>query len=420
MKNIFKKILLSLAVIVSSLFFAGNTAMADGAEKIGNVTVNVYFFHGETCAHCKKQKEYLADLNSKYNISIKPFEVYYSKQNSELMNRFAKAYNTSFNGVPVTIVGYEYVIGENYDTVEKLIKQYGAQSETIDPYQILLDYEKNLVVDERVKEAKIGSDSKTNQCTGSCTGDENYNGSDVKDVSVFGKNINIKKVGPVIFGIILGLTDGINPCMFGVLIFLLTYLISIGSKKKVLVSGIVFVITTFIFYFLIMLGMHNLLFNVAMFIPYISTFKIIIGCVAIVLGLIEVKDFFFYGKGFSLKIPAKMKPVIESIGRKGTYFSAFILAIFSSLVELPCTIGIPLTYIAAAEKSMNIFVSLLIYNIAFIIPLIVIITIVYKTSDKVKEGNGIKMDNKNYKRIMRLVAGAALLIMGILLILRKM
>ncbi len=417
MKNIFKRILLSLAVIVSSLFFAGNTAMADGAEKIGNTTVNVYFFHGETCAHCKKQRGYLADLNSKYNINIKPFEVYYSKQNSELMDRFAKAYGTTFNGVPVTIVGYEYVIGENYDTVEKLIKQYGAQSETIDPYQILLDYEKNLVVDERVGEGNKNLESQNNSSNFSNTSNTS---DEVKEIKIFNKSINIKKVGPILFGIVLGVTDGINPCMFGVLIFLLTYLISIGSKKKVLVSGIVFVITTFIFYFLIMLGMHNLLFNVAMFIPYISTFKIIIGCVAIILGLIEVKDFFFYGKGFSLKIPAKMKPVIESIGRKGTYFSAFILAVFSSLVELPCTIGIPLTYIAAAEKSMNIFVSLLIYNIAFIIPLIVIITIVYKTSDKVKEGNGIKMDNKNYKRIMRLVAGAALLIMGILLILRKM
>lgn len=411
MKSFFKKIFLSLAAAFA-VFFSFNNYV--NAEKVG-IPINVYVFHGDTCPHCKKQLSYLEELSKKYNITIKPFEVYYNQQNQELMNRFAKAYNTNFNGVPVTIIGYEYIIGENKETAEKLIKQYGAQQESIDAYNVLLEYERNQKIDERVHEAKDNGENYDETSTGY---DET---STSKNLNFFGKkiNINMEKVGPVIFGLLLGFTDGINPCMFGVLIFLLTYLISIGSKKKVLKSGIIFIITTFIFYFLVMLGMHNLLFNVSAFLPYIATFKIIIGCLALVLALIEIKDFFFYGRGFSLKIPAKMKPIIETIGRKGTYFSAFLLALFSSLVELPCTIGIPLTYIATTEKTMNIFSSLFIYNIAFIIPLVIIITIVYKASDKVKNGEEININNQKAKRVMRLIAGIVLFIMGILLILGK-
>lgn len=366
--------------------------------KEGN-PINVYVFHGETCPHCKQELKYLDEISDKYNFTLKEYEVYYNKQNINLMNRFSKAYGVNFNAVPVVIIGYEYFLGFNEEKTERLIRQYGAQTEYKDPYNIVLEYEKTKKVDPLIKD----------------NSEENKE----KSPKFLNGKINLENVGPFVFGVILGLADGVNPCMFGVLIFLLTYLMSIGSKKKVLISGSIFVVTTFMFYYIVMYGMHNLMFNVSMFLPYISVLKIFVGCLAIIFAALEIKDFFFYGKGMSLKIPSFAKPIIETIGKKGTYFSAFLLAVFSSIVELPCTIGIPLTYIAATEKSMNIFSSLFIYNISFIIPLIIIILVVYKSSDKLKNGQNIGVTEEKYKKIMRLVAGVVLSIMGILLVLGK-
>lgn len=91
----------------------------------------------------------------------------------------------------------------------------------------------------------------------------------------------------------------------------------------------------------------------------------------------ELKDIFWYGKGISLAIPKKAKPMLEYITVRGTYMSAFVLAILSSLVELPCTIGIPLAYVGAIGEQANVLPALLVYNLFFILPLIIIIGGIY-------------------------------------------
>lgn len=400
----FKRIKNIIFVVLFFLFFSFLKIVN---AKEGN-PISIYIFHGETCPHCKEQLKDLDILSKKYNIEIKEYEVYYNKNNRDLMDRFSKAYNANFNGVPITIIGYEYIVGNKKDETERLIKQYGYQQTYEDPYKILLEYEDTNTIKKEIKDKNIENIS------------DNFDPiNQSSNFKIFGKNFNTKEIGPIFLGIILGLADGINPCMFGVLMFLLTYLISIGSKRKVLISGIIFVFSTFVFYYLIMYGMHNLLFNMSIFLPYISTFKIIIGILAIMFAFIEIKDFFFYGKGISLKIPSFAKPIIEIIGKRGTYFSAFLLAIFSALVELPCTIGIPLTYVAAIENKINMFLSLFVYNLAFIVPLMIIIAIVYIYSDKLKNGESIGITEEKYKKFMRLIAGIILFTMGILLVLGK-
>ena len=392
-----KKIISYFSVIFVSCFLFltfFNPFVVNAKE--GN-PITVYIFHGETCPHCKKELGYLDTLSQKYNFELKKYEVYYDKNNQDLMGRFAKAYNANFNGVPVTIVGYEYVFGENLESTEQLIKKYGAQTEYVDPYQVLLNYEKSGQLDPNVIK---------------------YGQTKTEDVSILG-GVKLKDVGPIVFGVILGVVDGINPCMFGVLIFLLTHLISIGSKRKVIISGLIFVSTVFIFYYSVMFGLHNLLFNMSVILPYVGVFKVIIGVLALFFAALEIKDFFFYGQGLTLRIPKFSKPIIELIGRRGTYLSAFILAIFSSLVASPCAIGIPLTYIAATKDSINVLLTLLIYNLAFIVPSTIIVLTVFMSSDKIKNGEKLAVGQEKYKKYMRLFAGIVLLIMGFLLILGK-
>lgn len=356
--------------------------------------ISVYIFYGKTCPHCEKELEYLDNIKSKYNFDIKKYEVYYDKANQKLMKNFEVAYNTNFPGVPAVIIGNDYFLGYNPEKTDELLQKYTDNKELyIDAYKYVIE-----------KQSGVNEQNK----------------GDIRSMFFFNKEIKLDAVGPVVFGVLLGLADGINPCMFGVLIFLLTYLISIGSKKRVLKSGLIFAVTVFIFYFIIMYLMHNLLFSTTALLPYLSTIKIVIGLIALVMGIIEIKDFFFYGKGISLKIPKVFKPMLEKITKRGTYFSAFLLAVLSSLVELPCTIGIPLAYIGAVSNKMNIFLALLIYNIFFIIPVLVIVFSIYLSFSKFKdrEYETSVTDLKN-KKLMRLFAGIILCLMGILFLLGK-
>ncbi|MBQ7074492.1 hypothetical protein IJM86_05620 [bacterium] len=198
----------------------------------------------------------MESLKDTYDFEIQGYEVYYDKANQEKMQSMGEALGTVFNGVPVIIMGGEYFMGANYDKTVDLLEKYaikkGENSEcTPETDQVTPNL--NPIVD----------------CTDETTGQN-------QTLTLFGKEISLKGVGPVLFGILLGFADGINPCMFGVLIFLLTYLVSIGSKKKVLYSGLIFAITTFFLYSALMYGMHKLIFSTQVFLPYIATIKYII------------------------------------------------------------------------------------------------------------------------------------------------
>src|SRR3989344_7017939 len=132
------------------------------------------------------------------------------------------------------------------------------------------------------------------------------------------------------------LIDRINPCAIGVLILLISTLIVLHNDKKKLFSvGIIYISAVYITYFLAGIGL--LLFiqrlNIA------QPLSIFVGGLVILLGLIEIKDFFWYGRGISLAIPSRYIKYIEERAKHITIPAAIILGAFVSAVELPCTGG---------------------------------------------------------------------------------
>jgi len=54
----------------------------------------------------------LEELKQKYpQLEIKEFEVYYSQENRELFQKIAQAYNTQPEGVPMTFIGKNFIVG---------------------------------------------------------------------------------------------------------------------------------------------------------------------------------------------------------------------------------------------------------------------------------------------------------------------
>lgn len=209
------------------------------------------------------------------------------------------------------------------------------------------------------------------------------------------------------------LVDSINPCAIGVLILLMGTLLTLShDKKKMLIIGLIYILAVFVTYFLAGIGLLLFIqrFNLAEFIG------VIVGIIIIILGIIEMKDFWFYGKGISLSIPYKRSKQIEKMVKKITIPGSIILGIFVAAVELPCTGGPYLAITAFLSKigiNVKVLSYLFLYNFIFVLPLLVLLLLVY-FGMSVKSLQKWKQKNRKW---MRLITGIVLIGLGILLIL---
>lgn len=205
-----------------------------------------------------------------------------------------------------------------------------------------------------------------------------------------------------------GLIDGINPCAFAVLIFMISYLTRIvKSKKRVLLTGVTYIITVYFTYLLVGIGLLSVVQNQVVS----DIIYLIAGFVALITGFLNIKDFFYYGEGFSLRIPKSQKQRITHWARKGSVPAAFVLGLIVSLFELPCTGAVYFAILALLSKSSTLLTAincLLLYNLMFVLPLIIMfiaILLGYSVS-KAKEFK------EEYKDWMKLISGLLLVGLG--------
>ena len=208
--------------------------------------------------------------------------------------------------------------------------------------------------------------------------------------------------------------DSINPCAIGVLILMISVLLAAKrSTKRILSLGFAYIFAVFFIYFLAGLGLTYFFANIPLFVTeYLS---IIVGILIIIAGIIEVKDFFWYGKGFSLTIPPIFAKRLHNYSSKTTVLGIMFLGAFVSGVELPCTGAPYLAIITLLSQYFDFtaFLLLILYNVIFVSPLIVILLLV-AGGKKLHEIKRWKQSNRKY---MRLFVGLLLILMGWLLIL---
>ena len=211
--------------------------------------------------------------------------------------------------------------------------------------------------------------------------------------------------------IVTALIDSINPCAIGVLVLLISALLVLAEdRKKMLMVGVIYITAVMVTYFLAGLGLLTVIHKLQIG----EMVGIMTGFLVIVLGLVEIKDFFWYGKGFSLAIPASQVDRVKKYAEEGTVIAAIILGIIVSAVELPCTGGpyLAITTLLAEKFDFLAAVYLLLYNFIFVLPLIVILILAYFGTSALD----IKHWKDKYKKWMRLVTGLFMIGLGILLI----
>ena len=218
--------------------------------------------------------------------------------------------------------------------------------------------------------------------------------------------------------IVAAAADSINPCVFGVLIFLVAYMTRVfKSSKRMLIGGFVYISSVYISYFLLGLGILAFVQSVDVAI----TFYWVAAFVAILAGILEIKDYFWYGKGFSLQIlPGGSERIkmytkqIAKLEKKHPIVSlivAFFLGFFVVLIELPCT-GAPyfaILGLLSQGQFVDAIPLLLLYNLIFILPLFIIIGLAYAgTSVK-----SLRSWREEHRGLMRLGIGIFLILLGL-------
>jgi len=190
--------------------------------------------------------------------------------------------------------------------------------------------------------------------------------------------------------LLAGLLDGVNPCAFTTMIFLISSLALAGrSRRETLYIGIFFTTAVFLTYYLIGLGLFQGLRAASAFSMIALIIKwALIGALLLLSGL-SLYDYFIIRSGRSsemvLQLPRFFKLKIHETIRSRVRTTALIggslmLGVFVSIFELACTgqVYFPvIAYLVRLGKDPRAYLYLLLYNSAFVVPLLLVFLLIY-------------------------------------------
>ncbi|MCX6818811.1 MAG: GAP family protein [Candidatus Aenigmarchaeota archaeon] len=353
-------ILFTLA-ISSIILLLSITAFADNS-------ICVYFFYGEGCPHCANAEAYIHSIEAKYpNLDV---HILNAVAESELLIGMYNAYDVPkdmWGAVPILFIGDAYFLGDT-----SIIANLEAE-----------------ILDCVVCDCPQPAES--------------------SEVSL-----------PQVLG--LAAVDAVNPCELAVLVILMTAILTRfpKEKKKALKVGLSFTSAIFIMYFAFgLLIIYGFKFLTSATQLSGSWFYILLGGIAIILGIVNIKDAIWYGGGgFIMEVPMRWRPRMKSIIQGTTSIKgAFLVGLVVSFFLTPCTAG---PYFVAGGilsgiSIINALPYLLLYMMIFISPMLAITLIVYSGFKAVE--NISSWREKNLKTL-HWIAGLILLVLGIAMVLR--
>lgn len=347
-----------------------------------DVQVVLVLFHGEGCPHCAAEREFLAGLSQRYPaLAIEQYEVWNDEANRQLLMETADRMGFEAAGVPVTIVGEQVWVGFS----EAIATE----------------------IEAAVDSALAGASPPTEPSN-----------TTVVDVPLIG-SVDISSTSLVVATLVIGFVDGVNPCSLWVLSVLLAIVLHSGSRRRVLLVGATFLVVTAAMYALYIVGFYSAL----DLIGSAWWIRLIIAAIAISFGVLQLKDGLRPGRGPSLSIPAERKPGLyarmRAVARPdrsiaATLVGTVVLAVGVSLLETPCTAGLPLLWtsmVADADLSRAEAAALFaLYMLVFLLDelAVFVVAVVAMRATKVQERHG---------RILKLLAGSVLTTLGVAMLL---
>jgi cytochrome c-type biogenesis protein len=190
---------------------------------------------------------------------------------------------------------------------------------------------------------------------------------------------------PVVIG--SGFADGFNPCAFALLVLFATYTLTLvnavtadgtptnAARRTLLGAGSLYVSAVFLTYFLIGLGLFG-------FLGWLGQDHLVAraaSVLALVMALWMLKDVFLPGVGPSMMAPSGTHGLMNRAMQRGGLAGMLIAGVLVGICTVPCSGAIYLDIIAVLHASGGGPVGLALlalYNLAFILPLLLFLLFV--------------------------------------------
>ena len=301
--------------------------------------LEVNFFYSETCSHCAAEQKFLDTIEQKYpQIQINRHSVSQVQCQEELID-LCKKYNIEqyIGLVPLTFIGEEFFLG--FDNPEDM----GQKIETSIQNQ-LKGLEKPSQSQEKINLPIIGE-------------------------------IDISKYSLPVLAVILGTLDGFNVCSLGALVLILGLVLALKSRKKILVFGGIFILTTAVVYGVLIFLWHQLF---SLFAPYQKIMTISIAVIGIGGGIYFLKEFIKFkkqgpacdvvGSNIVSKLSSKLQKKLTGTGGIfAVVISILIFAAVITIVEFPCSAAVPVVFAGVLAKAQLPAILYLFYITIFIL-----------------------------------------------------
>lgn len=358
--------------------------------------VLVELFVRDGCARCSQAEDLVRELSlTRPYLRTKQYPVDHDEAARSELERRLRGAGIGVGGVPVIVVGGHVLVGFDEARAHQL---------------------RNLV------DAPQSPLPATDSPAGTCPWDsEECTPADAPatapaDFEVFGR-FSVAEHGLVVFTLALGLLDGFNPCAMWVLLFLLAMLAGQRDRKRMALTAGTFVVASGVVYYAFMAAWLN----VFLLVGVSRTIQVVLGGVAVVIGLVNVKDFVAFGTGVSFSIPEAAKPGIYARVRKvlhterlaASMLGVAVLAVLVNFVELLCTSGFPAIYTSVLARhdlsTIERAAYLGLYNLAYIVDDAVMVTIAVATLSRKRltEVGGLWL---------KLVSGIVMVTLGVVLL----
>lgn len=360
-------------------------------EKRSQKIVYGAFFFTQGCLHCEGVKKKLGEWATKFpNLRIGTFDLTKGENKTigEALIEIYRIPEAQRGEIVKLYIGEDYISGEDirYEDFEKLVSKYKEKGAP-PPWE------------------KVSQDALK-------TGKQ-------KIVERF-KRFSLWGV------LIAGLIDGLNPCAFATIVFLISYLSFLGKQsREILTYGIIFTFGVFIAYIIAGMGLMAGFRQLSGFPLVTKGIYLVIGTFAIVLGIISFYDYILFRRGeitkMKLQLPMALKKKIHGIIRvqtrspKAGFFGTFVLGFIIAATEVVCTGQVYLPTIGyimtVPELRAYAFLNLIFYNLMFIIPLVGVFVAAYMgiTSEK------MAVASKTHTGKVKLLTGILFIGLGLFL-----
>lgn len=344
-----------------------------------NMAQEYVLFYGNGCPHCAQVEKYIVanEVDKKFDLSLK--EIYFNRSNLNELQGYLEKLNLDTHqiGVPFLIINAanecSYINGSTaiIDFFQQKIGMMTALEDdvacNIETCAGLSCEHQTLKEVQPVVQNILASVKSTPDV------------SEIIDEELVVPSKSASRWG--FFAIMLpaAISDSINPCAFAVMLLLLSTILSRHqSRRKTLLAWWLFAFAVFVSYLAMGLGIFSALANTS----NVFVLKLVVWILWILVWLANLKDYFRYGKFFVMEVPMSRRPKLQDVIHKvSSPLWAFFVGILVSLFLLPCSSWPYFTilgFLSSQSKELHTrwFFYLVIYNLIFVLPMLLIAILV--------------------------------------------